>query len=56
METALRVMSPPGLLNLSLFRVNWLPHPADSISAQGKYIFVSSGNGMTLIDMIKSVF
>jgi hypothetical protein len=41
METALRVMSPPGLLNLSLFRDNWLPHPADSISAQGKYIFVS---------------
>jgi hypothetical protein len=34
-------MSPPGLLSLSFFRDNWLPHPADSISTQGEYISVS---------------
>jgi len=28
MKTALRVMSPPGLLSLSFNTEIWLPHPA----------------------------
>jgi len=46
METALRVMSPPGLprLNIEI----WLPHPAVSMFVQGKYIsFTAAGNLLT---------